>query len=188
MTRFAAPFRTNSGILVDLSSPDPEVLDLDDIASHLSKIARFNGATSVPYSVASHSVYVARRLADDGYPRAVVAAGLLHDASEAYLGDMTSGLKRLFPDFRELERRWAFAVERRYDVTFVASKPIHNADLRARLAEARDLFQDYPRDQLVMLDATDGLQPYAERVVAESASDAEWAFLAMARELGLGVK
>lgn len=182
-----APFRTPSGRLIDLSLPDPDVIDLEDVAHCLARTCRFNGAVDSYYSVATHSVYVARRLQEAGWPRQAVRAGLLHDAAEAYVGDMTSGLKRLFPEYREFERMWEHAVGRRFDVHIVGVMYVKEADLRARLSEARDLFSvPYPPHQLV-LDGVmvDGLTPYEARCVSQAPDEAEWSFLAMARELGL---
>jgi 5'-deoxynucleotidase YfbR-like HD superfamily hydrolase len=179
-----APYRTAGGRLLDLSLPNPEALDLEDIAHALARLCRFNGAVDEFYSVASHSVYVARRLLEE-FPtnRHVARAGLLHDASEALLGDMTSGLKGLFPEYRELERLWDYAVERRFSVVFVGSGLVKNADLRARLAEARDLFTDYPRAEL--FGGEGDLQPYAAVCRPQTPDEAEVEFMALARELGL---
>jgi hypothetical protein len=65
-----------------------------DIAHPLSLVARYVGHTSVPWSVASHSVVVARvllRLKGPGY----AARGLLHDAHEAILGDIPTPFARV---------------------------------------------------------------------------------------------
>lgn len=177
-----APFRTPSGRLIDLALPDPDVIDLEDVAHCLARTCRFNGAVDSYYSVASHSVYVARRLGES-WARGAVRAGLLHDAAEAYMGDMTSGLKQLFPEYRALERAWERAVERRFDVAIIGAPYVKDADLRARLAEARDLFADgYPPELVV---GCAGLTPYEARCVSQDPDSAEWSFLAMARELGL---
>lgn len=180
-----APFRTPSGRLIDLAVPDPDVIDLEDVAHCLARTCRFNGAVDSYYSVASHSVYVARRLAEEhaGQRRQAGRNGLLHDAAEAYLGDMTSGLKQLFPEYRNLERAWEFAIEKRFGVGIVNCLFVKRADLRARLAEARDLFADgYPPELVV---GCAGLTPYEARCVSQTPDEAEWSFLAMARELGL---
>jgi hypothetical protein len=80
-----------------------EDIDIRDIAHHLACINRFCGALREPVSVAQHSVYVSRLL--DGSTFELI--GLLHDASEAYLGDVTKWLKQS-PEmraFREAEDR-----------------------------------------------------------------------------------
>lgn len=180
---FAAPYRTHSGRFIDLAVPTPDVLDLEDIAHNLARVCRFGGAVDEYYSVASHCVYVAERFLEQG-ALVLAAAGLLHDATEAYLGDMTSGLKRLLPEYRALERSWELVVQRRYEVWFVDWAVIKRADLRARLSEARDLFGGrYPRE--LLLGGEDGLEPYAAPCVPQTPDEAEFAFMAMARRLGL---
>lgn len=179
-------FRTYAGRMVLFLHPSPADIIIEDVAHHLAAVARFGGATDVPYSVASHSVYVSRRLADEGYDYDVQLAGLLHDAPEAYLGDVVSGLKGLLGGYRELEARWAEAVEHAYGVRFQHVEAIKRADVRARLAEARDLFGGrFPLGTVLTGVAYRHLTPYAAPVVPESAADAEWAFLQRAAELGV---
>lgn len=186
-TRPTYAYRTHSGIMMNLADPAASgPFRLDDIAHHLARVCRYGGAVDGFYSVASHSVYVARELERAGYPERVVRAGLLHDAPEAYLGDMTSGLKRLMPEYRVLEARYAALVETQYGVD-IHDPAIRDADLRARLAEVRDLFVDVPYDRAELLGGEGDRQPYATRVVAESPADAEWSFLALAARLGLAV-
>lgn len=73
--------------------PRAEDVDLADIAHHLGMKCRYAGATRNFYSVAEHSVYVALMLSLMGMSDQVVLAGLLHDASEAYNGDLIRPLK-----------------------------------------------------------------------------------------------
>jgi hypothetical protein len=80
---------TRSGMLVPLNQPTKDHIRLGDIAHALARIPRFNGHTVEPWSVADHSRLVARLLPDDAPPTLRLAA-LLHDAHEAYLGDITS--------------------------------------------------------------------------------------------------
>jgi hypothetical protein len=82
------------GHLIDPFDLDATLVDIVDIAHSLARLCRYNGHTEGHYSVARHSILVAGRLAATGHPRDVQLAGLLHDAAEAYLGDMTSPLKR----------------------------------------------------------------------------------------------
>jgi 5'-deoxynucleotidase YfbR-like HD superfamily hydrolase len=71
-------------------------------------------------------------------------AGLLHDATEAYLGDVTTPLKRspAMAPYRELERAWARAIGERFDVDLVnLPQAVLDADLRALVTEKRDLLE-----------------------------------------------
>ena len=81
--------------------PRPEDIDIIDIAHALSNICRFTGHVREFYSVAQHSVHVA--LLSNDYQ----LYGLLHDASEAYLCDVSSPVKRdqSFSKYRAHEKR-----------------------------------------------------------------------------------
>lgn len=68
---------------------EPGDICIEDIAHHLANICRFNGACSRHYSVAEHSLLVSEIL-----PRHLQLWGLLHDAAEAYTGDVVRPLKR----------------------------------------------------------------------------------------------
>lgn len=178
-------YRTFTGQMFDFRDPDPSKVRVADLAHHLAYTNRFGGAAHHYYSVASHCVYVSRRLADEGYSPAVQLAGLLHDASEAYLGDVTSGLKRLLPEYRRIEERWEHMLEQLFGVTWVGDPVIKNADIRARLAEGRDLFSgQYPLENLDT-SGHDGLAPYDAPVVSQTPDEAEFAWLSRAAELGV---
>jgi hypothetical protein len=79
-------------------------IDIRDIAHALALCNRFAGHTPKPVSVAQHSVYVSRLVGEDS-PFALQA--LLHDGSEAYLGDMTKWVKAqpAMAGYREVEER-----------------------------------------------------------------------------------
>ena len=71
---------------------EPFVPNIYSIAYSLSFINRFTGHAGA-YSVAQHSILVAQHL-----PEEFKLSGLLHDATEAYLSDVSSPLKRLMPE------------------------------------------------------------------------------------------
>lgn len=122
---------------VDLLEPNPECIHIEDIARGLAHIARFNGSTTEPYSVAAHSVVVSALLGEQS--REIQLAGLMHDASEAYLGDVVAPLKRteLFRGYRELEERWNVALERRFGLSrgIMDGRHVKAADELALAAE-----------------------------------------------------
>lgn len=97
---------TVSGVMFDVMNPQPEMVNFEDIAWSLSRQARFNGHTTslVPYSVAQHSIMVAKRVAKhcpkDCNQADLVRAALLHDAPECYISDIPSPIKHI-PGFRE---------------------------------------------------------------------------------------
>lgn len=120
-------------------------VDVVDIASALSKLCRFAGHTRQFYSVAQHSVMVSRLL-----PPEMALAGLLHDATEAYLVDLPSPLKALLPGYRMLERRVWELVAARFDLPRELPAEVHRADLIMLATERRDLMMpcDVPWPQL----------------------------------------
>lgn len=87
---------TFSGQEIDLSDPDPAAIRIEDIAIALSRIPRWLGHTplcALPYSVAQHSIHVSKMCEVNGPTAALI--GLMHDAHEAYLGDLTRPLIHL---------------------------------------------------------------------------------------------
>jgi hypothetical protein len=82
-----------SGNYVDLLVPDYEQIEAEDIAHHLSMLCRYGGGVRRFYSVAEHCCLVHDLLAWQGQDPEIVKAGLLHDAAEAYLGDIIAPLK-----------------------------------------------------------------------------------------------
>jgi 5'-deoxynucleotidase YfbR-like HD superfamily hydrolase len=85
----SGPFmQTAAGRDFYLATPTADMVDFGDIAEHLSKIARFAGATpGYFYSVAEHCVRCADAVFTDTQDRAAAAYALLHDAHEAYIVD-----------------------------------------------------------------------------------------------------
>jgi adenosine deaminase len=133
-----AAIQTASGRWVDTMDPDPEAIDIDDIALALSHQCRFGGHCRVFYSVAQHSVIVSEIVAARGAERRQVLAALLHDATEAYLVDLPHPLKHrspIGPPFRRAERRVEQAIAERFGLP--AAGPEIKAVDRALLATER---------------------------------------------------
>lgn len=118
----------------------PEDVDIRDIAHALSMLCRYGGHSLRFYSVAEHSVHVARWLEERNYKPEVTLAGLLHDATEAYLTDVPRPLKRSLPDYRRAESAlWAVIAEA-FDLTgYEDDLPtaVHEADNRILADEIR---------------------------------------------------
>lgn len=102
---------TYSGRIVYLQHPDPADILIEDIAHALSHICRYTGHVREFYSVAQHSCYVS-----DYCPSYYKMWGLLHDASEAYLGDVSAPLKSLLPEYRVLEEVWMGILAIKFDL------------------------------------------------------------------------
>ena len=128
---------TYSGMRIDYLKPTPDMFKLEDIAVALSRIARFNGHTDrfiTPYSVAEHSIHVSKLV-----PQRLAAAALMHDAAEAYLGDVISPLKKLLPGYVALYKRTEEAIAQKWDLD-LGHPEIKIADEKALNTELRDLF------------------------------------------------
>jgi 5'-deoxynucleotidase YfbR-like HD superfamily hydrolase len=125
---------TRSGVYFDFENPDPATIHIEDIAWALAHTCRYGGHTTAFYSVAQHSVMVCRMV-----PPWLALTGLLHDASEAYVGDVVKPLKLLLPGYREIERRVERAIAERFGLFWPWHPAIKHADLRALRTEQRDV-------------------------------------------------
>ena len=127
---------TRTGKRVSVENPQPDQFDIKDIAYALSNTCRFNGHCAGFYSVAEHSVAVALRL-----PPNLRLAGLLHDATEAYLGDIPSPIKQYLADYRQLERVFEDAIIRAFALELTENEwqQVKEADTDALFTEAHFL-------------------------------------------------
>ena len=94
---------TFSGVRFTPVTPDPAQLDIKDIAHSLSLMCRGNGHIIHFYSVLQHCVNCAIEAAARGFSTRIQLACLLHDASEAYLSDITRPVKKHLPKYVEIE-------------------------------------------------------------------------------------
>ncbi|MDD5414571.1 MAG: hypothetical protein PHH96_07080 [Smithellaceae bacterium] len=125
---------TFSGIAFDLLNPKPEMILLEDIIHSLALINRFNGAAIFPYSVAQHSLYVASLL-----PSELKLHGLLHDAAEAYVGDMVSPLKKFMTEYKKVEAGIARVVADVFSLSYPEPTAVKKADLAVLSAEKEQI-------------------------------------------------
>lgn len=142
--------QTWMGLAVDLANPSPEMIDICDIAHHLANVNRYTGATFRPYSVAEHSVRVALEASDNGLDRRLALWGLLHDASEAYLGDVSSPLKSLLPEYKALERKMMAVVCEKFRLDPAMPEEVRHADMVLLTTEKRDLLGPEPQPWIPM--------------------------------------
>ncbi|AVO51243.1 phosphohydrolase [Ectopseudomonas mendocina] len=102
---------TNSARAFDLLNPRAENVLTTDIAHALSLVCRFNGHCAWHYSVAQHSLLVAYIIEKEGGTPEEQLAGLLHDAAEAYISDLTRPLKLLLIEAaRQRQIAWIYFV------------------------------------------------------------------------------
>lgn len=146
------------------------VIDIKDIAHALSNLCRFNGHCPCFYSVAQHSVLVSEKV-----PEEYELAALLHDASEAYLGDISAPLKRLLPDYKLIEKNVQDRIYYKYGIpkSIGYHECIKKADLEALATEKRDLMKQV-NEHWSMLD---GVEPWNEFIFPVSPVEASDMFL-----------
>lgn len=111
---FMSAITTYTGTMVDPLNPKPDQIDSRDIAHALSMLCRANGHFKTFYSVGQHCVNCMQEAAARGYSRKVQLACLLHDASEAYLSDVTRPVKHELPQYLEIEMPLQEAIWNKY--------------------------------------------------------------------------
>lgn len=116
---------------------DPTPLTIGEVAHALSKLCRFTGQCKAFYSVAQHSVLVSELLPDH-----LKMQGLLHDAVEAVMGDMSGPLKRLFPEYKALEHRIEKVILEGFGLPAELDPLVKRADLIALRTEQQDLMPE----------------------------------------------
>lgn len=104
--------------------PRPEEMFIEDIARSLSMQCRYNGHIDRFYSVAEHSVIMSYMASTDD----VAKWCLMHDATEAYIGDMVRPLKFLFPEFSEMEDKVHLVLAERFDLPYTMPDEVKKWD------------------------------------------------------------
>lgn len=150
---------TYTGRLFYLDHPE---FDINDISHALAMKVRYGGHCSQFYSVAEHSVLVAKICMTEGW--ADPFEGLMHDAVEAYIGDMPSPIKHRLPDFKALEHRLEHQLREQFGLPSEMTPGCKRADLLALYIEGRQLLSSrgahlFPADP-------DALSRYADEVAA----------------------
>jgi 5'-deoxynucleotidase YfbR-like HD superfamily hydrolase len=127
------PIEMFSGTTVNLLDPDPETIRLDDIAHHIARIHRYTGGTE--WSVAAHSLCVAMLV-----PPEFKLEALLHDAHEAYVGDVSAPVKAAMRElvvieqyegsvFDLIEEDFERVVREKFRLPDEKSEEVHRADM-----------------------------------------------------------
>lgn len=129
--KYMSKIQTYSGKVFDYLNPTADMIDIEDIAHALSQICRYTGHTTEFYSVAKHSV-----LASELVPDHLALPALLHDATEAYTGDMNKPLKELLPDFRAVEEKIWIVIAEKFGLPYTMDPIIHDVDMALLHAES----------------------------------------------------
>jgi hypothetical protein len=133
-----------------------EVL-IEDVAFALSNISRFGGHVDF-YSVAEHSCIIS-----DALPAAYRLMGLMHDATEAYLGDCVRPLKHQLPQYRDAEHNLWLVIAEQYGLPATLPPIIKEYDNRALLAERNQLMPEGPNTRNWYWDHA-GVEPLNVRI------------------------
>jgi hypothetical protein len=167
---------TYTGRLMDPLNPRVEDISIMDIAHALANSCRFNGHCSVFYSIAQHSFFVSEHV-----PERAALWGLLHDAAEAYIGDIIRPIK-ILPESAGLiaiEESIARVIREKFGATVYPE--VAEADDRMLAAEMRAL-------RLYQHGILPGVKPYdLEGLRCWSPREAESNFICRFDELYCGV-
>lgn len=169
-----------NGRYFDLLDPEGHEFDIDAIAHALAHLCRFTGHVRRFYSVAQHSVLVSHVV-----PQNLALAGLLHDASEAFLGDVAAPLKRLLPEYQKIEARVAGAIAGYFGVTMPEHAEVKRADLVLLATEKRDLM---PRDSAGQWPIIRGVAMLPQTITPWTPEQARDAFLDRFYQIEAGAK
>jgi 5'-nucleotidase len=141
-TAIATPMCTFSGKRFYPLEPNLDDISIVDIAHGLSNVCRYGGQCKEFYSVAQHSLLVSREV-----PLEDAREGLLHDATEAYIGDVINPLKTTVPFefYRQVEERLEEAIAEKFELKYPWPASVKEYDLIIRHTEMRD-FGSVPKE------------------------------------------
>lgn len=170
-------------------SPREQDIELLDIAHALGMLCRYNGHVDRFYSVAEHCCLMSDTFPDD---EELARWALLHDGTEAYVGDMVRPLKLNLPDYRYVEDEVMRVIARRFSLgltDFPATadlakmpKVVKDADTRILLTERNALMSNYaPSDRWFNED----MAPLDVTIFGWSPEEATMQYLARAERLGI---
>lgn len=128
--------KTFSGVKFFPLDPRPEEIFIEDIAHALSMICRFTGHVKKYYSVSEHSIRVSRICKPEDKLHA-----LLHDASEAYISDVSRPVKYAeeMAPYRAIEKNLQRCIYKRFGLSEEEPEGVKMADNRMLEIESRDL-------------------------------------------------
>jgi hypothetical protein len=138
----------HSGAWFDFLAPSESPFTIDDIAHGLANICRYSGQCERFYSVAEHSLLVS------AVAKGFEFEALLHDAAEAFLGDITRPLKQMLPEFKRIEHEVETVILQRFELPGLLPIEVKEADLRVLAAEQRQIMpkgtDDWILDQRIV--------------------------------------
>ena len=166
---------TNGGHYFNINKPYRYHYPIEEIATALSKLCRFGGHTKEFYSVAQHSVLVSLCVDDE-----FAMEALLHDASEAYLGDVVRPLKQVLGGYRDIEEQVQNGINMAHLGWAKPNSPqVKNADMVLLATERRDLMTEQEVSWAVLAD----VNPLPGKIIAHQPDVAETMFMARYLEI-----
>ncbi len=182
---------TYTGKYFNYRDPTPESICLPDIAHALSNICRFAGHSKRYYSVAEHCVLVSYHV-----PLHRAAEGLLHDAAEAYYGDVVAPFKpclwvgevafkagdKMYP-FQTVEENLLRIIFLKYGLRWPLPEAVLQVDKQLAVTEYLSLISS---DLSPWIVGVPELKMPAHAIVGHLPSVAEQMFLGRAHVLGIG--
>lgn len=173
--------KLRSGFYFDFTDPEGSEILIGDIAFSLAHLNRYTGHRGT-YSVAQHSATVSQIV-----PAELCLEGLLHDAAEFVLNDLSSPLKSLLPDYRALEERIMAVIAKRFNLVYPFPPEIKHADKVLLATEVRDIGNHIEQRCNDIHDADDtwavlsGVRPLARKIVPLPWYEAAYWFLDIAQ-------
>ncbi|MEG3159360.1 hypothetical protein U1763_02485 [Sphingomonas sp. LB2R24] len=156
-----------SGRVFDFLDPHGSDFTIEDVAHGLAHVCRYAGQCRAFYSVAEHSMLVSDVTVDHPYE------ALLHDAAEAFIGDVTRPLKQLLPEYKVIEANVEDAVSKRFGMSDGYRAAVKAADLSVLAAEQAQVMAPGTNSWA----AEAGIVPAAVRVRYLNPDDAKREFL-----------
>lgn len=177
---------TYTGKVFEFLNPKPEMVCIEDIAHALSNLCRYTGHVNSFYSVAQHCVLMAENPNFPGNP----ISKLLHDTSEAYIGDLASPWKGLLnvegylPEdvlaVREYEQKIQKIIEEALGISETHTVEVKESDIRMFWTEVRDLMPQMSDD---FNWGPPKMEPAKEKIICWEPWQAEMQFLMLYNKL-----
>lgn len=166
------PFiQTVSGRCIDFTNPQPEDIDIEEIAHSLGLLCRFGGHCKEFYSVAEHSVRCAALAKEMNLSEDLQLEALLHDAAEAYIVDMPRPIKYTLKGYKEVETIFDKVIRDKYGLPPEMSKEVHLIDNTLLSTEKRDLMNPSDLEWSALPD------PLQKRIYPHDHEDATFNFM-----------